>query len=132
RFGKVSNVLAGVTGRYYTNYYKFICDSSVYATHRQLKSCAFSVFLGHEFICGKFSLLTQGAINFFNPFYRYHNPVILDFYDFSETWTSARLGFQYYFFTPDASRRFNMYSGIYINANFGRADFSDVCLGFVF
>lgn len=131
--GRLSNVHAGVTGRYYTNYFEFISDSNVYASNRHLKSSAFSVMLGHEFMCGKFSLLTQGSVNVYNPFYiyylRYNQNTV---FKFVETWFNSRLGFQYYFRDPYAEHRFNMHTGIYINANFGQADYAELSVGFVF
>ena len=132
RFGHLSNVHVGITGKYYSNFYEYIRDSSVYDSHRHLKSSAFSVFLGHEFVCGKISLLTQGGINFYNPFYRYYHPSPDYIIDIGETWLNSRLGFQYYLFEPTAEQRFNMFAGIFINANLGRADFSELSLGFVF
>ena len=133
RYGGISNVHAGITGRYYSNYYSYISDSSLYSSGKQIRSCAFSAFLGYEFMCGHYSLLAQGAINIYNPFYKYYHAVPKqDFFEFGETWNHNRLGVQYYLFEPSAQNHFNMFAGIYINANLGRADFTDVSLGFVF
>jgi hypothetical protein len=132
RFGNISNVHAGVSTRYYTNYYKYIVDSSLYNKNIKLKSSAITVFLGHEFMCGRLSLLTQGGINVFNPFYIYYSAHRRNnIFKFFETYISSRLGFQYYLLDL-ASHRNNLYIGLSINANFGQADFDEISLGYTF
>lgn len=133
RVGRISNVQAGFINKYYTNYYQFIADSNVYAKNRHLKSNTFVIFLGHEFMCGRMSFLTQGGINLYNPFFRYDERDLKnDFSKFAETWFCSRVGFQYYFFTPTPERKFNIYAGIFVNANFGRADYDEVSVGVSF
>lgn len=132
RMGKVSNVHAGIMSKYYSNYYEYISDNLVFSNQR-LKSNTFIFMLGHEFLCGRISLLTEGGINLYNPFYKYYNRKVKnDFFKFSRTWFCSRLGFQYYFLKPSATRRVNMYTGIYINANFDKADFNELCVGILF
>jgi hypothetical protein len=133
RMGDISNVHIGFIDKYYSNYYEYIVDSNVYSKNQHLKANTFIFMLGHELMCGRISLLTQGGINMYNPFYKYYNRKGKnDFFKFSETWFCSRLGFQYYFFKPTTARRFNIYTGIYINANLGKADFDEVSVGFSF
>jgi len=133
RMGRKSNVQVGLLNKYYTNYHRFIVDSNVYAKNQYLRSNTFVLFLGHEFMCGRFSFLTQGGINLYNPFYKYDERDLKnDFSKFALTWFCSRLGFQYYFFIPTPERKFNIYTGIFVNANFGRADYDEVSIGFSF
>lgn len=133
RLGRVSNVHAGLMSKYYTNYYEYIVDSNVYKSNQHLKASTFVFFLGHEFMCGKMSLLTQGGINLYNPFYKYYEQYRKNnVFKFAETYFCSRLGFQYYFFKPTPERRFNIYTGIFINANFGQADYDEISVGISF
>ena len=133
RIGNVSNVHAGFMDKYYKNYYQYITDNGLFSGQQKLKSNTLVFFLGHELMCGRISLLTQGGINIYNPFYKYYvRKQKNDFFKFSETWFCSRLGFQYYFYKPIISRKFNMYTGIYINANLGKADFDEVSVGVSF
>lgn len=133
--GRLSNVHIGFMNKYYTNYYDFMCDSSLYAPDkRKIRSNTFSLMLGHEFICGRVSLLTQGGINLFNPFAKYYYSLYetKSFKNSIERYICTRLGFQYYVFMPSPSRRFNIFTGIYLNANFGQADFPEISAGISF
>jgi hypothetical protein len=133
RLGGISNVQAGFINKYYTNYHEFIWDNSVYSGQKHMRANTFIFMLGHELMCGRVSLLTQGGINVYNPFFKYYGQKIKnDAFKFLETWFCSRLGFQYYFFKPSAVRRFNIYTGVYINANFGQADFDEVSFGISF
>jgi hypothetical protein len=90
--------------------------------------------LGHEFVCGQVSLLTQGGFNLYNPFGKYFHRMYepKGFKNGIEQWICTRLGFQYYVFTPTPSRRFNIFTGLYLNANFGQADFAELSVGVSF
>jgi hypothetical protein len=133
RLGRVSNVQAGFMNKYYTNYYQFIVDSNVYAKNQYFKSNTFVIFIGHEFMCGRISFLTQGGINLYNPFFKYEDRYLKnDFSKFAETWFCSRVGFQYYFFIPVPERKFNIYAGIFVNTNYGRADYDEVSMGVSF
>ncbi|MCX6351307.1 MAG: acyloxyacyl hydrolase [Bacteroidetes bacterium] len=136
RIGMVSSVHAGFMMKYYTNYEEYIQNHNLYPNqNRIIKSSSFNFFLGHEFLCGHFSMLTQGGVNFYNPFYWYYDPIVhprRNAFTFTETWFCGRLGAQYYFFEPEKKRRTNFYVGTYINSLFSRADFAEVSCGISF
>ena len=131
RFGWISNVHAGFTGKYYTNFYEFITENNFYEDKHHLKSTVITFFLAHEFMIDRFSLLTQGGIDLHNPFFKDYDKlenIKMTTFRFLETYISTRLGFQYYLLP--INNRFNIYTGIYIKANFGQADFIAANIGF--
>lgn len=133
RVGNISNIRVGITDKYYTNYFEYIKRWDLFRGKKNLNSHVFSCTLGYELICGHISLLGEVGENFFNPFYiYYHKREKEDYFKYAETWFCSRLGFQYYIWNPAPTRRFNIYTGLYINANFGRADFNEVSLGVSF
>ena len=44
----------------------------------------------------------------------------------------ARLGVKYYLFGTDTFTKHNLYGGVFINANLGQADFTELALGYVY
>jgi hypothetical protein len=135
RFGKASNVQAGLEMNHYNSFYNYIVKNDFFTEQQKLKATVFTAFLAHELMIGRVSLLTQGGINIYNKFY--------DQYTLSskneqglkadlKKYISTRLGLQYYFFEPEYCSRSNIFIGAYIKANFGQADFICTQLGFVF
>jgi hypothetical protein len=135
RFGKVSNVQAGMEIKYYNSYYNYIVKNEFFTTQQTLKSTVFTAFLAHELMIGKFSLLTQGGINIYNRFYDQYILMYKSERGLKaelKKYISTRLGMQYYLFDPKYNTRSNIFLGAYIKANFGQADFICTQLGFVF
>jgi hypothetical protein len=80
------------------------------------------------------SLLAQGGINVYHPFWKRFTELINEdwtFYKQIEGLISTRLGLQYYFFEPKKYNK-NLYLGMYIKANMAGADFVSLSTGFVF
>jgi len=130
RMGKFSNVLVGIDYKYYSNFYDYILENSIFEDNIHLNASVITAFLGHEFMMGHFALSTQAGINCYFPFYtKYYEQDGV--FAFLERFISTRLGVQYYFFDPDKSLH-NLYLGAYIKADFGTADFILTGLGFRF
>lgn len=53
------------------------------------------------------------------------------YYEVKET-VSSKLGLKYYAFNTNNSPRNNIFIGAYINSNLGQADFTELCLGYVY
>lgn len=133
RFGKVSNILAGLEVKYYNSFYNYIMETGYYTEKQKMRASVITPFLGHELMIGHLSFITQGGINVYNKFYTdkvYKKD--LGFKSFVEKYISTRLGFQYYIFDPKYCTRSNIFFGTYIKANFGKADFVCSQIGFVF
>jgi len=80
-------------------------------------------------------LLAQGLLDVHNPFviayddYLYHR---WNYRRIVETYTSSRLGLQYYFFDTEMRKGPNVFIGLFVDANFGEADFVETSIGFRF
>jgi hypothetical protein len=135
RYGKISNVQAGLEINYYKSYYNFIVTNNLFENDRHLKATVFTAFLGHELMIKRFSLLTQGGVNLYNKFYNSYISMYKSERGMSlalKKIFSSRLGLQYYFFDPQYNTRSNVFIGAYIKANFGQADFACMQVGVVF
>ncbi|MEO5569975.1 MAG: acyloxyacyl hydrolase [Bacteroidia bacterium] len=130
----VNKLQMGIEGWYNTGVYDYITSEGFYDANEHLKSGALVFFIGHEFLLGHFSLVTQGGIYIYNPFYRdklksqSETSVMEKF----KTLIPARLGYQYYFFDATVKHRHNLFLGIYIKTNLGQADFLDMGAGYTF
>jgi hypothetical protein len=135
RFGKLSNVQAGVSVKYYTDYYSFFKRDSVFTKNIHLKSNVISVILGHEFLFGHFTFSAHGCLDIYYPEYKPYTDFIQKqkgFSYFAERYFSTELGMQYYLHDTFTNRKNNFFIGTYINAHFGSADFIEAAVGWFF
>jgi hypothetical protein len=133
RFGKVSNVYAGFEGKYYEDYYEYIESNQIFENNLHLKATVVSFIAAHELMINRFGLVTQGAIDFYTPFYsRYYYLVgsKKGVFQFVEKYLSSRIGAQYYLFDTEYNNRSNVYLGLFVKAHFGQADFVSMDIGF--
>ncbi len=131
RFNKINNFHAGLFFSYYTDYYDFIVNQEFFETNQKLNACVATVFLGHEFIIGKFGLATQCGVNVYTPFLSKLYKVQKN-NDLTSVYIANKIGIQYYFFEPTLKPRHNIYLGIYLKANFGSADYAQTAIGYTF
>lgn len=132
--GKLGSAMVGIGYKYYTSFYEKIIEGGLYDEKYHLKSSVFTFLLAYEFEMGQMSLLTQGGINVYNPFWQKFKRLInenMTFYKKIEGLISTRLGLQYYFFDKEKYDK-NIYLGLYIKANMGGADFVSLSTGFMF
>ncbi len=97
--GKLGNAQLGLAYKYYQSSHDKILEDSTFSNNINLKSSVFTLFLAYEFEMGQMSLLAQGGINVYNPFWRRFTELIRDdwtFYKQIEGLVSTRLGLQYY------------------------------------
>jgi hypothetical protein len=135
RYGKASNVQLGIEVNHYNSFYNYIVKHDFFSAQQRLKATVMGVFLAHELMISRFSLLTQGGINVYNQFYDKYierNGNTSDFKNVTKKIFATRLGVQYYLFDPNYCTRSNVFIGAYIKANFGQADFICSQIGFVF
>lgn len=133
-FSPVNKVSAGIEAWYNKGVYDFIVSQEFYSTGRHEKSMAAAIVLGHEFLMGKWGLLTTGGIYIYNPFYKekLKQNEIDGVKDNLKAYIPARIGVQYYFKNTNYNDHQNLFVGIYIKTNFGQADFLESGFGYVF
>ncbi len=133
-FTPVNKWHVGVEGWYNTGVFDFITSQNFYDDKLHARSWAAQCVLGHEFLFGHFSMLTNGGVYLYNPFYKelLRREKIDDTKNKLKTWITARMGFQYYLRDATLFTRNNLFVGCYIKTNFGQADFLETSLGYCF
>ena len=134
KFGYINKVQFGLEGYYNTGVYDFITAHKTYTDHEKQKSSALIMILGHEFLLAHFSLLAQGGIYLYNPFYKDEYTL---FYNGDtkakiKTIITAKIGMQYYLKDATKHDHNQLYIGCYIKTNFGQAEFFETGLGYQF
>jgi len=132
-YSPVNKVSAGVEAWYNKGVYDFIVSQEFYDNDRHKKSTAAAIVLGHEFLMGRWGLVTTGGIYFYNPFYkdRLRQNETEGLKDHLKSIIPARLGVQYHLKNTNYSVNKNIFLGIYIKSNFGQADFLETGLGII-
>ena len=134
RYSYKGNVHLGIFVNYYTGFHDYIINKRLFENENaQLKSIVGSIFLGHEYIIGRFGVVAQCGFNIYNPFVKeYYKLVNNNGFDAKlKVYNSNKLGFQYYILKNDIKNN-NLFIGIYIKSNSGQADVVEYSLGFTF
>ena len=99
-----------------------------------MKASSFLFILGHEFLIGHFSLCTQGGIFIYNPYHRDIQKIRHETNAITkmESLFLARIGINYYLKNAILTSHHQLFAGIFIKTNFGRADFLESTIGFMF
>ncbi|MBK8845068.1 MAG: hypothetical protein IPO27_00360 [Bacteroidetes bacterium] len=134
RVGVINKLSLGVEGWYNTGVYTYIEAHNENYKNAHTASMAAQGVIAHEFLFNHFTLLTQGGVYFYNPFYKQQYK---DFYNGDlkaqlKTRITAKLGIQYYFKNIFGSERNQLFIGTYVKTNFGQADFWENGIGFQF
>ena len=126
---------AGFIYRYYPMYQSFIEDYHVYDSKITLRSSAFILFIGNEFLLGHFAISLEAGINVYKPAYKafynqYEKSSTFNYY--TKQFIATRFGANYYLFDPYVQPRNNVFIGAFVNANLGQAEFFEFNVGYVF
>ncbi|PKQ60839.1 hypothetical protein BZG02_17705 [Labilibaculum filiforme] len=129
-------VRAGFTYRFYEHYYDQIKinEDSDYADSPNWNASNIYFHLGSEFLIGHFGLDIEGGLNLYKPYYKEYYKT----YGGSSSelkyklkkYFSSRMGLNFYFVNTNKLPKNNFFIGANINANFGQADFSELCFGY--
>ena len=105
-----------------------------YDSNRYMKSSSIAMVVGHEFLFGRWGLLTTAGLYLYNPFYkdRLDSNEIDSFKSELKSYIPARLGIQYHIKNTNFTDHKNLFVGVYIKTNFGQADFLESGIGWVF
>jgi len=127
----------GFIYRFYDQYYRYISDyhPSIYIDHPVRNASNIVTYFGAEFLMGHFGAEVDMGINLFKPFYYEHHKLYESddkavIYWLKKT-IATRLGLKVYLFNTSKNLVNNFYLGVFVNANMGQADFSEVNVGFI-
>lgn len=134
RLAKVITAKIGFMYRYYPLYKTFLQREKVFDSKLTLRSSAFVVFVGADFLLGRFAISLEAGVNVYKPAYK-------SFHDFYETgskfsfytkqYLATRFGLNYYLLDPYLHPRNNVFLGAYVSANSGQAEFLELNIGYV-
>jgi len=128
----------GFTYRFYKSFYEFILNNSTRtALGNNPKSEASNLiaFIGTEFLIGHIGMDIEVGYNIYKPFYSEFNSwwdMNHGFKFWRNKHIATRLGLKFYLISNEKMPKHNVYLGSHINANFGKADFMDISLGYTF
>lgn len=132
----------GFIYRYYQSFYHYILNTPdiEWGTdppwfrqdpHRKSSDVIFNV--GCEFLIGHVGFEVNEGIQLYKPFYRefnYRFEFKHGFNYFRNRYISSRVGINYYLINTSKMPANNFWIGAHIDANFGKADFMEVCAGY--
>jgi len=123
----------GLYVNYYTDFYDYVMEKQLFRGKETSYALTGSIYLGYEFIFGKFSMMVESGWYVWNPFYKYYKDIQgqKDFKTTLKKYINNKMGFQYYPFAKNGRLK-GLYLGTYIRANFGQADFTEYAAGIVF
>lgn len=131
RFNPHQKLLLGTELYYNTGYRQYLISQEVTDLEENVENAsALLLFVGHEYLYGKFGLVIQGGINLHNPFLKYwiNAQDEISSSDKIKIHVPGRIGVNYYFTSPFNSK-LNPYVGIHVKSNLGQADFAEITFG---
>lgn len=133
-YHEITRYQIGLEAYYNSGVYDTILTTTFYAKNQRMKASSFLFILGHEFLIGHFSLCTQGGIFIYNPYHRDIQNIRHETNAITkmESLFLARIGINYYFKNAILTSHHQLFAGIFIKTNFGKADFLESTVGFMF
>lgn len=128
----------GFTYRYYQSFHEFIVHNpsrTGLGANPRSESSNLILFTGLEFLIGHIGMDMEIGYNLYKPFYDEFN----DRWEFNKgfrywrnRYIATRLGLKLYLINNEKMPKHNVYIGSHVNANFGKADFMDLSLGYTY
>ena len=104
RYGGKNKVLFGVDYNYYTSVYSFLKNNEIEVGNEKAKSWEGVIFIGHEFLIGRFGVIAQFGIPFKHP-------------EFNQDKTVQKLGYSYYLLQKEKGIIRNVALNCFIKSN---------------
>jgi hypothetical protein len=133
RVSSINRISIALEGYYNTGYREFLESQDLGNIKASfINSCVGMVIIGNEFLIGRLGIITQIGYNFHNPFLRYYSKEVSNEISASKIYVPARIGANYYWNSLFHSKRWNAFIGLYVKANMGQADFTELSFGLTF
>ncbi len=132
-YNKHIKLRAGFTYKLYEQYRTHLTENNIegLSDNVTLSSSAIVAFVGTEFLMSHFSMDMEVGINLYKPFYREYNPSNKIGISLMKL-VATRLGVNAYLFNTNKLPKHNFFVGGNINANLGKADFTEFSLGYTY
>lgn len=130
-FNKHLKLRSGFTYKHYQHYYDYAIQNpdSALGENPRIAASNLVFYVGNELLMSHFSIDMELGFNLYKPFYWEYNtssaigPTLMKY-------IATRLGINAYLFNTNNLPPNNFFIGANINANLGRADFSEVSIGY--
>src|SRR5690606_34115014 len=132
RLNYKSRLRLGFGYSYYTAFHDYIISQEIYDDKINWRSSKMMAIIGHEFVFGRLTFLTDFGINLHYPLKKelVNRGLVTD--RFLHNFLSAEIGFNYYLRDISLSSKDIPYFGIGLRSIGGKADFVNFRIGFVF
>ena len=130
-YNKHLKLRAGLTYKFYEQYRTHLTENNIegLSENPNLSASAFVFYIGNEFLMSHVSMDVELGVNLHKPFYRHYHPsskiAVVPM-----KLIATRLGVNLYLFNTNKLPKHNFFVGGTINANFGKADFTEFSLGY--
>lgn len=124
---------AGLTYKFYEQYRTHLSefDEGSLNDNPTLSSSAIVFYVGNEFLMSHVSMDVELGFNLYKPFYRKQHPSAKIGIELMKL-VATRLGVNLYLFNTNKLPKHNFFVGGNINANLGKADFTEFSLGYTY
>jgi len=136
-FGTVFNnhikLRAGLVYRFYEQFNAHVTENDIEGLSDNPTAAASNVilFVGNEFLMSHFAFDVRFGVNLYKPFYRQFNKENTAEAILRKTF-SSRIGMNLYLKNTNHHPKNNFFIGAHINANMGKADFTELTLGYTY
>ena len=122
----------GATYRFYQHYYDHLSNNEIANLdgNQVLESSNFLIFGGVELLMNHVGLDGELEVNLYKPFFNAFNPS-RNLISTMRQILSTRTGLNLYLFDANSFQSYNVYTGVHVNTNLGRADFMEISLGLI-
>lgn len=136
-FKQQFKLMFGINYRFYQSFYKYLLNNDIPGLGEKpmFDASNINIFVGTELLIGHVGMDIEAGFNIYKPFYDALNDrweFNQGFKFFRNKYISTRIGLKYYIINTNRLPRHNVFLGSHINANFGKADFMDVSVGYVY
>lgn len=124
---------SGFTYKHYQHYYDYAIQNptSVFGDESQTAASNIVFYVGNELLMSHFSIDMELGFNLYKPFY-WEYKTSKEIGAVLMKYIATRLGINAYLFDTNKLPPHNVFIGATINANLGRADFTEFSLGYTY
>jgi hypothetical protein len=127
----------GMSYRFYKSFHEYILNNPIrgFGENPTSEASNITVFAGVELLIGHIGMDLEVGYNIHKPFYREFNNLwdySKDFRYWRNKHIATRFGLKFYLISNEKLPKHNVFFGSHINANFGKADFMDLSIGYTY
>lgn len=132
-YNKHLKVRTGFTYKFYEQYNTHLSEFYIdgLSDNKTLSASTFVFYVGNELLMNHVSMDMELGINLYKPFYRHYHTSDKIGIELMKL-VATRLGMNLYLFDTNKLPQHNFFVGANINANLGKADFTEFSIGYTY